>query len=143
NQHTRTAGVAHVPASTPATGRPAGSRPEPEFAVSDSDAASAPVFVDTTGRRRRAIRNTAFAFLALIAAYGVAVALSFLGGPVPPNALLPIPGPPSAASGSTSTGKPNASTQHTGAAHAGSGTPSGTTPVSGLTNAPGSPTASP
>lgn len=121
-----------MPASAPATAPPPSSEPDV------ADVVPAPVFVDATGRRRRAIRTTAFAFIALVGAYGVAVALSFLGGPVPPNALLPIPGPPSAASGSNSTGKPDASTPHTVAAHAGSGTPTGTAPVSGLTNSPGS-----
>jgi hypothetical protein len=52
------------------------------------------VFVDTTGRRRRWVRRGAIGGVTLVTAYGIVVALSFLGGPVSPNSLLPLPGLP-------------------------------------------------
>ena len=55
-----------------------------------------PVFVDSSGKRRRWIRRGSVAVVTITTAYGVVVALSFLGGPVPPNALLPLPGIPGA-----------------------------------------------
>jgi hypothetical protein len=53
--------------------------------------------VDTSGKRRRWIRRGSIAVVTVLTAYGVVVALSFVGGPVPPNALLPLPGVPGAA----------------------------------------------
>ena len=109
-----------------------------------------PVFVDTTGQRRRLIRRAAIALLAVACAYGIAVVLSFLGGPVPPNALLPIPDAPNAASSnpaspanSNATPRVNSST-----AQAGSGGGTGAVPAPDSSNAaspsrPPSPSASP
>jgi hypothetical protein len=51
-----------------------------------------PVFVDATGRRRRRIRTAGLIVLAAAGAYLVTLGLAFLGGPVPPAALLPING---------------------------------------------------
>jgi hypothetical protein len=123
-----------------------------EFAATDVPA-PAPVFVDASGQRRRLIRRAAIGLLGLTCAYGVAVVLSFLGGPVPPNALLPLPGVPNAASSNPATpSKANApAARGTGnAAHAGPGsagtvTP-GTGPSIGRSGAPSplpSPSASP
>lgn len=83
---------------------------------------AAPVFVDTTGKRRRWIRRGSILLIVSLTAYGVVVALSFLGGPVPPNALLPLPGVPGSTSrpggttspavavgGATATASPGAS----------------------------------
>jgi hypothetical protein len=60
--------------------------------AADGAATAAPVFVDATGRRRRRVRRIAVGLLAGACAYGVMVLVSLLGGPVPPNALLPLPG---------------------------------------------------
>lgn len=60
---------------------------------------NAPVFVDSTGRRRRLIRRAAIGLLGLVCAYGVLVVLSFLGGPPAPGEVLPMPGRPAAAPG--------------------------------------------
>jgi hypothetical protein len=57
---------------------------------------AAPVFVDASGKRRRWVRRGSIATVSVLTAYGIVVALSFLGGPVPPNALLPLPGVPGA-----------------------------------------------
>lgn len=94
---------------------------------------STPVFVDATGRRRRVIRGFAIALLGIVGAYGFAVVLSFLGGPVPPNALLPLPDPPSAAvSTPAAHGNPNAATSHGSPTNTGSGNAApGTAPLSG------------
>ena len=70
------------------------------------EAVSAPVFVDASGRRRRWIRRAAVGLGGILCAYGVAVALSFLGGPMPPGALLPIPGLPGASAPKGATASP-------------------------------------
>lgn len=91
------------------------------------EAVSAPVFVDASGRRRLWIRRAAVGVSGVLCAYGVAVALSFLGGPMPPGALLPIPGIPNGSA-------PKSSMASAGAAAKGA-TPSGR---AGTTAAPGS-----
>ncbi|MFI6463019.1 hypothetical protein [Streptomyces sp. NPDC050538] len=61
----------------------------------DEDA-TAPVFVDSTGRRGRRIRRVAYAAGALCAAYTGVLALSFMGAtPFAPRTVLPVPGLPS------------------------------------------------
>jgi len=109
-----------------------------------------PVFVDTTGKRRRWIRRGSVAVGTVLTAYGVVVALSFLGGPVPPNALLPLPGVPgattppggaaspgAAAGGVTTTASGQAGTAATPRAGAG---PSASPQPSGSGSAGASPT---
>jgi hypothetical protein len=125
--------------------------PAPDEVETDASAPEpklAPVFVDATGRRGRLIRRATIAMLAVVGAYGVAVVLSFLGGPVPPNALLPFPNEPSAAaSNPASPTNPNAATSQgsTNGAHAGTGATSPATgPLSGPSGAStSSPAASP
>lgn len=99
--------------------------PAPDEVGADASAPkAAPIFVDATGRRGRLIRRGAIAMLAVVGAYAVAVVLSFLGGPVPPNALLPFPNEPSAAaSNPASPTNPNATTSQgsSNATHAGAG----------------------
>ena len=113
-------------------------------------AAPVPVFVDATGRRGRLIRRGTIAMLGIIGAYGLAVVLSFLGGPVPPNALLPFPDLQSAAPSNPASANPNGQASKGGAnaTHAGSGTggSTGAAPLSGPSGAPASspaPSASP
>ncbi|GGQ41642.1 hypothetical protein [Couchioplanes azureus] len=50
-----------------------------------------PVFVDSTGRRRRLLRRVAYGFGALCMAYGGLISVSLAGGPVSPSAVLPLP----------------------------------------------------
>ncbi|WP_406437222.1 hypothetical protein OHB14_59730 [Streptomyces sp. NBC_01613] len=57
---------------------------------------SAPVFVDSTGRRGRRIRRVVYAAGALCAAYAGVLVLSFMGAtPFAPRTILPVPGLPS------------------------------------------------
>jgi hypothetical protein len=51
----------------------------------------APVFVDSTGRRRRLLRRFAYGFGAFCMVYGGLISLSLAGGPVSPSAALPFP----------------------------------------------------
>src|SRR3712207_1200941 len=51
----------------------------------------APVFVDSTGRRRRVLRRLAYGFGALCMLYGGLVSVSLAGGPVSSSAVLPLP----------------------------------------------------
>ena len=51
----------------------------------------APVFVDSTGRRRRVLRRLAYGFGALCMLYGGLVSVSLAGGPVSSTAVLPLP----------------------------------------------------
>jgi hypothetical protein len=50
-----------------------------------------PVFVDSTGRRRRMLRKVAYGFGALCIVYGGLVSVSLAGGPVSSSAVLPLP----------------------------------------------------
>lgn len=50
-----------------------------------------PVFVDSTGRRRRLLKRVAYAFGALCMIYGGLISVSLAGGPVSPSAVLPLP----------------------------------------------------
>lgn len=62
-------------------------------AAADS-APSGPIFVDASGRRRKLARRASLAAVAVLAGYTGLLAVSFAGGPIPPNALLPVPGIP-------------------------------------------------
>ncbi len=84
-------------------------------------APSAAVFVDASGRRRRLIRWLALCALALAGGYGVLIVISLLGGPVPPNALLPVPGVAGAA---TPTGAPGTTPATNGGSAGADGGPS-------------------
>lgn len=55
------------------------------------------VFVDSSGRRRRRFRMLGFIAGGVGVAYGVMLGLSFVGGPISPHALLPVPGVPKTA----------------------------------------------
>ena len=50
-----------------------------------------PVFVDSSGRRRRRVRRAGYVFGAVSLVYAGLVGASFSGGPVSPHALLPFP----------------------------------------------------
>src|SRR4051794_2873 len=52
-----------------------------------------PVFVDSTGRRRRLLKRVAYGFGALCMVYGGLISVSLAGGPVSSSALLPLPRP--------------------------------------------------
>jgi hypothetical protein len=59
-------------------------------------ASAAPIFVDSSGQRRRLARRLSFGVIGILCGYGCLVAVSFAGGPIPPAALLPVPGMPAA-----------------------------------------------
>lgn len=88
------------------------------YSATDSDTAAAsdaesagPVFVDASGRRRKVARRAGLVALAAVAGYAGLLAMSFAGGPIPPNALLPVPGMPSEkAPASSSTAQNGAAT---------------------------------
>ena len=56
--------------------------------------APSPVFVDSTGRRRRLFRRLAYAFGALCMLYSGLLSVSLAGGPVSSSAILPLPNLP-------------------------------------------------
>lgn len=60
---------------------------------SAADEAS-PVFVDTSGKRRKGWRRVTIAVVGILCGYTVLLGVSFAGGPIPPAALLPVPGVP-------------------------------------------------
>jgi hypothetical protein len=53
--------------------------------------APSPVFVDSTGRRRRLLRRLSYAFGAVCVLYGGLISVSLAGGPVSSSAILPLP----------------------------------------------------
>jgi hypothetical protein len=53
--------------------------------------APSPVFVDSTGRRRRLLRRLSYAFGGLCMLYGGLISVSLAGGPVSSSAILPLP----------------------------------------------------
>jgi hypothetical protein len=77
-----------VTSQEPHTQHPAADFPDTEVIVV---ARPAPVFVDSTGRRRRLLRRFAYGFGAFCMVYGGLISLSLAGGPVSPNAVLPFP----------------------------------------------------
>ena len=136
-RHGHAASAAARPAETPAADGPVDAKP-----VTEIRPAEAPVFVDSTGRRRRLIRRTTFGFLVGACAYGALIIVSLLGGPVPPNALLPLPGGqhgPISAGQATSTPHPAG----TAAARASAATAGAAAPGAGATAAPARAAASP
>jgi hypothetical protein len=62
----------------------------PDTHVLIPPSAASPVFVDSTGRRRRLLRRASYAFGALCMLYGGLVTVSLAGGPVSPSAVLPL-----------------------------------------------------
>ncbi|MEU1616456.1 hypothetical protein ABZ479_04030 [Streptomyces sp. NPDC005722] len=80
--------------------------PEPE---TELIALPGPVFVDSSGRRARAVRRAGWAIAAACSVYTAALALSLSGAtPIAPKTLLPLPGVPSTApddAGSSGTGE--------------------------------------
>ncbi len=62
--------------------------PDTEVIVVSSPA---PVFVDSTGRRRRLLRRLSYVFGGLCMVYGGLVSVSLAGGPVSSSAVLPLP----------------------------------------------------
>lgn len=81
-------------------------------------APSVPVFVDGSGRRRKNWRRLTIAVVAALCGYVCLLAVGFAGGPIPPAALLPIPGvpgnsaAPSTAPGNAPTGAPKTPAAH-------------------------------
>ncbi|MFI5954895.1 hypothetical protein [Cryptosporangium sp. NPDC051539] len=65
--------------------------------VLPEDIVSVPVFVDSTGKRGRRFRTLGFIGGGIAVAYSAMLGLSFVGGPLTPNSLLPLPGVPSTA----------------------------------------------
>jgi hypothetical protein len=53
--------------------------------------APSPVFVDSTGRRRRLLRRLSYAFGAVCVLYGGLVSVTLSAGPVSTSAILPLP----------------------------------------------------
>lgn len=89
-----------------------------------------PIFVDASGRRRKLARRASLAAIAVVAGYAGLLGVSFIGGPIPPNTLLPVPGMPSekapapastsvAENGASTSGKPG------GAEHPAAARPTG------------------
>lgn len=121
----------------------AGTRTRPPEAQPEAG----PVFVDASGQRRRRLRKGGIAIGAALTAYVIALALSFLGGPLPPNALLPLPGVPagapsqgqdtSAAPGATTSSGTAATARAAGTSQAAaSPQPGATTRTTGSASAP-------
>ncbi|NUR26630.1 MAG: hypothetical protein HOV83_12435 [Catenulispora sp.] len=67
-----------------------------------------PVFVDGTGRRRKSWRRLTLVVVAALCGYAVLLGIGFAGGPIPPAALLPIPGVPGNAPDTTGPPAPGA-----------------------------------
>ncbi|MET9874823.1 hypothetical protein ABZZ36_09395 [Actinacidiphila glaucinigra] len=80
--------------------------PEPE---TELIALPGPVFVDSSGRRARAVRRAGWLVAAACSVYTAALGLSLSGAtPIAPKTLLPLPGVPSTApddAGSSGTGE--------------------------------------
>jgi hypothetical protein len=53
--------------------------------------APSPVFVDSTGRRRRLLRRLSYGFGGICMLYGGLLSVSLAGGPVSSSAILPLP----------------------------------------------------
>src|SRR6185437_2524378 len=124
-----------------AAARPA-SMADPDMPVSRTPATQTPVFVDGTGRRRRRIRRVAYGLLIGACAYGALVIASLLGGPVPPNALLPLPGgqrSPISAGKATSSAHPATTAKRAGTGNA--TTAPGSGPTTAAARSASSPTA--
>ncbi|MDT5030261.1 MAG: hypothetical protein QOC94_432, partial [Actinoplanes sp.] len=62
----------------------------PQTQAMTRPAAAAPVFVDSTGRRRRRLRRASYVFGGLCLAYAILVSVSLAGGPVSPGSVLPL-----------------------------------------------------
>ena len=58
--------------------------------------AASPVFVDSSGQRRKLARRLSIGVVGILGGYVCLIAMSFAGGPIPPGVLLPVPGLPAA-----------------------------------------------
>ena len=58
----------------------------------DDENDAKPVFVDPTGRRRRIVRRVALAACAGLLLYLAVFVAALFGAPIPPSALIPVPG---------------------------------------------------
>jgi hypothetical protein len=70
-----------------------------------ADLPDRPVFVDPSGRRRRLVRRLAIAACALLATYTLLLCGALSGAPIPPSALLPLPGMPTTVEPTMTTGQ--------------------------------------
>lgn len=92
-------------------------------------APSSPVFVDGSGQRRKNWRRLTIAVIAALCGYACLLGIGFAGGPIPPAALLPVPGVPGRAP-ATSAPSPTGSGNHVtvsdtkGTTHSGQAIPS-------------------
>lgn len=87
-------------------------------------APSSPVFVDGSGRRRKTWRRLTIGVVAALCGYACLLGIGFAGGPIPPAALLPIPGVPGNGPATTAPPAGNASDPSSpGAAGAHAATP--------------------
>jgi hypothetical protein len=77
------------------------------------DVPDRPVFVDPSGRRRRLVRRLAIATCALLATYTLLLCAALSGAPIPPSALLPLPGMPDTVEPATTTDQPAAAAETT------------------------------
>lgn len=94
-----------------------------------------PVFVDGTGRRRKGWRRLTLVLVAALCGYATLLGIGFAGGPIPPAALLPIPGVPGNAP-ETASAPPNAPEQATGARSAAGSSPGSGSKRSGAPSRP-------
>jgi cytoskeletal protein RodZ len=95
-----------------------------------SDLPDRPVFVDPSGRRRRIVRRLAIAGCTLLATYAVLLCAALSGAPIPPSALLPLPGTPATTESTTTTDlQPAAATSTTGRPNRATTTSSTTRPT--------------
>jgi hypothetical protein len=108
-----------------------------------------PVFVDASGRRRKLLRRASLIAVVAVSGYAVVLGLSFLGGPLPPNALLPIGGGPGSSAAGAPTGPGSTgSTRSAAPTNAATGgtvpgaAPSATNPAASLVKPSPSPSAS-
>ena len=89
-------------------------------------ATASPVFVDSSGRRRKTWRRLTIAVVAALCGYACLLGIGFAGGPIPPAALLPIPGVPGNGPASSASPSSNAAAPSSAGAETSHGTTSGT-----------------
>lgn len=79
----------------------------PRSRATEPPVTAAPVFVDTSGRRRRLARRLAIGVLLATGGYALMVVWSLFGGPVAPDTLVPF-SPPRSPATSAATVRPSA-----------------------------------